>query len=283
MRKFFLQNGIGERLNLMGEGGIYFLSPSGLGIEYKDRFVSLKNGFYKRVEEEQSQGTIPGTLIFLDPAYEKYQKFVNFCETADPLFLVYAPLGTEYYCEIKLGSLEKSELTIYEASLQSKVQFISTTMWYTMNDVVLNFGEGATVSRYPGRYNSLARYGSRGQGIVYVRTRGHTPAAVKITALGAATNPSIKLIGVSSGKTYGECAISGEFTSGEGFELCTKYQDGYIRKITNDGDGEDLIDAIDVTLNPFFHVPMNEKCMVQVTGGSELTLGGALYDYYRSV
>ena len=39
MRKFFLQNGIGERLNLMGEGGIYFLSPSGLGIEYKDRFV----------------------------------------------------------------------------------------------------------------------------------------------------------------------------------------------------------------------------------------------------
>ena len=286
MRRFWLQNELGERLDLTGNyetSGMFLASPTGLGFEYNDTFQTVKRGFYKASYRSQKQNTIGGTLIFLDPAYPKYQQFVNFVERAGILFFVYAPQSTEYYCQVSMGKIEKTQLTTQEASLQCTVSFVPHTMWYTLDDVTLNFGVGNIVSRYPDRYDQDARYGSHGQGIVKVQTRGHIEAALKIIAKGAMVNPEVKLIGISTGKERGTCLINKTFSTNEGFVLCTKYQDSYVRMLRDDAESEDLIDSVDENTDVFIHVPMDEDCYVIVTGGDSIDISGYLYDYYRSV
>lgn len=50
MRRFWLQNELGERLDLTGNyetSGMFLASPTGLGFEYNDTFQTIKRGFYK--------------------------------------------------------------------------------------------------------------------------------------------------------------------------------------------------------------------------------------------
>ena len=88
MRKFYLENSIGERKPLNGETGIYFQNPAGLGMVLNPSFADNKRGFFVKTSGDiEPQGEIVGDLVFVrngDP-YENYrnanvaelQNFIN--------------------------------------------------------------------------------------------------------------------------------------------------------------------------------------------------------------
>lgn len=86
-------------------------TPSGLGFQRDTTYQRLGTRFAV-LDDAFAQGQIMGEVFFPHPkAYDKYFEFVRFCQNT-PLYLVYNPNGVEYYREVRVSSVEKTELTI---------------------------------------------------------------------------------------------------------------------------------------------------------------------------
>ena len=67
--------------------------------------------------------------------------------------------------------------------------------------------------------------------------------------------------------------------------LSTRYNNSYVKRISASGEETDLLDALDLSTDPFFRVPITEPCTISVEAGAVIT-GRAdllIYYYYRSV
>lgn len=319
MRKFYLENQIGERIPLNNETGIFLYEPEGLGIEYNHSYGESGSGFFLRVKDGVSQLETSFTLVFvpgemlttdtgnraiageavagiaivgevpdlvIESPYERYKKFLDWIYTAEELFFIYCPYGQdEYYRHIEIKSIEKTELDKY-GSLQPTVSVLPMTPWYLPAPININFGEDQTnAMRFTYTYNDDLIYGVGTRDYTAdVVARGHIPSAVKIKFKGQVENPIFTLRGSSTRKVYGQCIITGTFGSTDTIEFSTAEQDSYVKKIDSNGDETDLIDSIDITTNPFFRVPLSEPCEVTLSGNSILGKISMLqYAYYRGV
>ena len=58
-----------------------------------------------------------------------------------------------------------------------------------------------------------------------------------------------------------------------------------MKKIGADGTETDLLDALDLSMGPFFHIPVNEPCALSIEADTPVTGRASLliYYYYRSV
>ena len=138
MRKFYLENELGERKPLNGEDGIFLTDPAGLGVSYGNSYADLGAGFFRRVEEKLPQGVIPCSLTFMRGAYEKYKDFADWALRAETLYLVYKPLNVAYYRRVELSYLTKTEITS-GTWMEIPTAFVCLTPWYTPAPLVLNF------------------------------------------------------------------------------------------------------------------------------------------------
>ena len=118
-----------------------------------------------------------------------------------------------------------------------------------------------------------------------VNATGHLPGAFLIEYRGVAENPEISLIGKITGKEYGNCKIDHAFTATTGFKLSTAYEDSYIKEIKSDGSEVDLLPDTDLSLEPFFKIPLSEPCILRLDDDGALhgKLNAKVYYYYRSV
>lgn len=287
MRKFYLKNETGAEVPLNGEEKIFFSDPSGLGVSYSSSYADIGSGFFKNTEKKYQQGTIPGTLTFMRTAYEKYLEFINWIEAAQELYLIYRPQTTEYWRRVELSYLTKTELTA-GTWMQVPAEFICLTPWYIPSPLNLAFeSEPDNVMTYDYTYDDNLIYGSgsAGEYSAAITAKGHVPAALLVEYTGVAVDPVISLTGIVSGKVYGECRISGELEATDKLVLSTEYRDSYIKKISADGTETDLLDAIDITAEPFFRVPLEEPCELSFTADSILsgTAAAQAFFYYGSV
>jgi len=320
MRKFYIEDQKGERIPLNNETGIFLYEPDGLGIEYSHDYGESGSGFFMRIKDGVSQKETTFTLVFepgemlvqydgsralageaivgiaivgdvpnitIESPYERYKKFLDWIYSAEELYFVYCPYGSnEYYKRIEIRSIEKSELDKY-ASLQCATTIVPLTPWYLPAPIHINFGgdQEDNAMRFDYYYTDDLIYGvGMRDYTAEITAKGHIPSAMKITFKGQVTNPEFTLRGMSTRKEYGVCAITGSFVQTDTIEFSTAEQDSYIKKIAADGTETDLIDSIDITKNPFFRVPLSEPCEVVLSG--ESILGEAsmlLYVYYRGV
>jgi hypothetical protein len=68
-------------------------------------------------------------------------------------------------------------------------------------------------------------------------------------------------------------------------KFCSRYEDSYVKRIAADGVETDLLDVLDLSSTPFFHIPVDEPCTVSIEADSAFT-GSAdllIFYYYRSV
>lgn len=319
MRKFYLEDQKGERIPLNNETGIFLYNPEGLGIEYSHDYGESGSGFFMRIKDGISQLESSFTLVFepgemlvqydestaivgeaiagiaivgnapnitIESPYERYKKFLDWIYAAEELYFIYCPYGdNEYYKHIEIRSIEKTEYDKY-GSLQPRVTIVPLTPWYLPAPIHISFGEEQeNVMRHDFTYTSDLIYGVGTHDYsAEVSARGHLPSAIKLTFKGLATNPVFTLRGSSTRKIYGECRITGEFESDDTIEFSTAEQDSYVKKIDKDGNETDLIDSIDITVNPFFRIPLSEPCEVIISGESILGQASMLqYVYYRGV
>lgn len=287
MRKFYLRNEAGAEVPLNGEERIFFSDPAGLGISYSSAYADIGSGFFKNTEKKLPQTTIPGTLTFMKTAYTRYQEFINWAEAAQELYLIYKPLSEEYWRRVELSYLTKTELSA-GTWMQVPAEFTCLTPWYIPSPLNLAFEtESENVMTYEFTYDDALIYGSgsAGEYSTMISAKGHVPAALVMEYSGAAVNPVISLTGVVSGKVIGMCRIRGEFSTTDKIILSTQYGDSYVKKISADGTETDLIDAVDITTEPFFRVPLSEPCELNFSDDGALngTAAAQAFFYYGSV
>lgn len=290
MRKFYLESSAGERIKLNAEDGIFLSSPSGLGFSLTPGYADLKRGFFQAVSDEtEPQNSFTATLTFYkSEPYRQYLSFVNWAALAGQLLLIYVPVpGVEYYRQVDISYLTKGELNAVGA-LDVPVSFSCLTPWYEKTPSSLNMQNNQdSIIRYTYYYTDDLIYGTDSaaalSGTIY--PAGHVPGSMLLTYRGAILNPRIRLTGNISGKTYGLTAVEASFEASDTFELSTQYRDSHAFKIAADGSVTDLMDALSLSTEPFWHIPIDEPCTISVesdaafSGTAELVL----FYYYRSV
>lgn len=289
MRMFYLQKETGERIGLNNETGIFLSDPSGLGLQFGDNYADIGEGFFRMIAKIHTQKTIQCKLNFVNSnPYDTYNKLITWCMSAKKLYLVYKPLNIEYYIRTEIASFEKGEINKY-GYLEVSASFLYLSPWYSPTALNLSFigidenafriedskldGPAILVGTTAEKYSAQISPG------------GHIPSAFYIEYKGIAENPEILLEGLNSGIIYGDCKIDHQFTVGTGFKLSTSYDESYIKKIMANGSEEDLLNDVDLSLEPFFKMPMNEPCLLRLIDDGALhgELSAKIYYYFRSV
>lgn len=290
IRKIYLQNAAGDRYSLNGENGAYATGLAGLGFTLTPTYADLKRGFFVPVSDEsEPQSALVFTVVFTRNPYAAYEQFVSWLSSAGTITIVYNPTGSqEYYRDVAVNYVQKGEKTVV-GWLEIPCSFYCSTPWYRPFPTSLSLeAAGADESkRYDYEYTDSLIYGSDSSSGIYgtIAGAGHVPGALELTYRGAISNPKIRLIGEVSGKTYGICSVDVVLAATDSLKLSTRYEDSYVAKISPDGTVTDLLDVLDLSTSPFFHIPVDEPCTLSIEADSQFTGIAELliYYYYRSV
>ena len=288
MRKFYIENQIGERKSLNGD--IFLQNPAGLGVSLDPQFASVGRGFFVNVtDDEEPQGTVLGDLVFRKTAYKSYQEFINWILAAEKLFIIYCPEGnTEYWREIDLTYITKTELGVGRW-LTTPISFSCLTPWYLPRPLILRMEKASEVAmRYSFRFTETLRYPTGGIGsfTAEVQPSGHNPAAVRFEFTGVVETPKLEITDAESGEVYGSCKIDTSTESGEILIISTEYLHSKVEKITAQG-AEDLLEHVDISSYPYFKIPHGKLCHLKFSSVAEAPITGTakakIYDYYKTV
>lgn len=290
IRQLFFQNAAGERYGLNGQLGTYASDLSGLGISLNPDFADLSRGFFTVSHEvAEPQMPINMTLTFTRGAYASYQKLVNWLAAAGTITLIYNPTGDqEYWRDVCVGSMMKGELNPV-GWLQAPCSFLSLTPWYlpVPTDLILATDASEDILRFPFTFTEDLRFGTDSHAALTCRISGagHIPGALRLTCTGAVSNPEFKLVSILTGKLIGICRVAVTLTEGEQLIFSTRYNDSFVRKISAAGEETDLLDALDLSGDPFFHIPVNEPCTFSIESDADIEASAELqiFYYYRSV
>lgn len=290
IRKLYFRNAVGQRWGLNGENGAYASDLSGFGLALSPVFADLNRGFFVPVSDEaEPQNSLAFTITFTKSPYEAYQQLVDWLAAAGTITVAYNPTGRqEYFRDVTVNFLQKGELN-QVGWLEIPCSFLCGTPWYLPSPTTLNLEAGGTdeSKRYDYVYSESLRYGNDSSATLSgtIAGAGHTPGSIELTYYGAIVNPKIRLVGNITGKTYGLCSVTVTLLPSDRLKLSTRYEDSYVRRIAADGKETDLLDVLDLSTTPFFHLPVNEPCTISVeadaafSGIAELTI----FYYYRSV
>ena len=290
IRKLFLQNAAGQRWGLNGDRGVYAHALSGFGFTLSPNFADLSRGFFVAVsDEEEPQNTLPFTLTFTRKGYETYESLVNWLASAGTVTIVYDTTGRqEFWRDVSVNFIQKGEKNEV-GWLECPCSFFCKTPWYLPTPTTLDLGTGGTDNRkrYSYRYNAQLRYGQNSVAAMSgtIAGAGHIPGALEVTYHGAIANPKIRLVGNISGKTYGVCSVTATLADSDTLKFSSRYENSYVKRIAAGGAETDLLDALDLSSTPFFHIPVDEPCTVSIEADSPFT-GAAdllIFYYYRSV
>lgn len=290
IRKLAFQNSAGQRWGLNGDNGVYATGLAGFGFTLAPSFADLSRGFFTPVSEEsEPQNNLAFTLVFTRNPYATHQQLVDWLAAAGTLTIVYDPTGKREYCrDVTVNFLQKGELSEI-GWLEIPCSFFCNTPWYLPAPTSLNLeGSGTDESkRYTYEYTDELKYGTDSSAALSmtIAGAGHIPGALDLTFYGAITNPRIRLTGDISGKSFGVCSVSVVLAETDTLKFSSRYENSYVKRITAAGEETDLLDALDLSSTPFFHIPVDEPCTITIEADSSFT-GHAdmlIYYYYRSV
>ena len=290
IRKLYFQNASGLRRGLNGEDGIYCTELSGFGFTLEPAFTNIGHGFFPaETADADAQASIPFTLVFTKDPYGSYQILMDWLAAAGTVTIIYNPTGKQEYCrDVIVNFMQKGELTDV-GWLEVPCSFYSITPWYQHYPTALTIQKNGKDERkrYTYRYTDTLKYGMDSSAALSTTIvgAGHIPGALELIYCGSIKNPRIKLTGNISNRTLGVCSVAAVLEDTDVLRFSTKYEKSYVKKVSPAGLETDLLDALDLSLTPFFRVPVNEPCTVSIesddsfSGRAELLV----YYYYRSV
>ena len=290
IRKLYFQNAAGQRWGLNGDRGVYASNLAGFGLTLSPTFADLGRGFFVPVSDEsEPQASIPFTLTFTRTPYQTYEALVNWLAAAGTITIVYGPTDGKEYCrDVSVNFLQKGELNPV-GWLEVPCSYFGLTPWYLPAPTSMTLEATGTdeSKRYTYEYNAELRYGTDSSATLSttIAGAGHIPGSLELAFYGAITNPKIRLTGDISGKTFGVCSVAAVLSETDTFKFSSRYENAYVKRVSANGEETDLLDALDLSSTPFFHIPVDEPCTISVEADSSFK-GHAdmlVYYYYRSV
>lgn len=140
---------------------------------------------------------------------------------------------------------------------------------------------------YGYRYTADLRYGGDAAGTMSatIAPSGHVPAAVVLRYTGAITNPRVRLVGAETGIVYGICEINTSLTSGQTFELSTRYEDSHVMLIDGGGTETSLLGYVNQAYETYFRCPTTESAVLTIESDNAFSGEATLlvYTYFGSV
>jgi len=291
MSYFYLENSIGERkdLNKAPSGSyIEFRNPSGLGEIASPGCVDIRRGFFKKISGAiRPQIPITGDLFFYNHGADPYNDFRSlgdWLHKGHDLYFIYKPADIEYHRKVELDYITKTQKTAFDI-LETPCSFLPLTPWYTATPVATAISPATSgYKRYPYSY-SYVYPAARQNSAVQASTIGHEEAAYSLEYTGILTNPAITLTGISSGIIYGDCAITGSFSSLDTLFYTCEYLNSRVYKMAVDGTITDLIDVVDISKEVFGRIPLGETCEIRLASSTAITNAAIIkiYNYYQVV
>lgn len=279
MRKFYLQNSIGERVDLNDTTKYLLTSPSGLGLQFNINQFDIANGFYKRTKVDTPSIQIMGDISFVGDPYEDYRKLINWLNNGYDLSIVYCPYGTEeYYCDVNIESFGKTEINEGH-SMTCTMVAIGRTPWYKPTATMINITPDAIESSTWDWEWDIVWANDATAGETQVKANGHLPSAVKAVIDGALYNPQIILL--KNGTEVAKMVLADTTVSpGSVLTFSSLY--------TNAGvwiDGVSQLPKLDLANENFFRIPPGSGYSLRITSEQSVPITGtvSIYDYYRSV
>lgn len=275
MRRFFIENSIGERRDLQTKQEVHLRSPAGLGWADNNVYGDAR-GFFPRTDSRPAQQTITGDLVI--KGYNTYKNLVDWLLNGYDLTLIYSPDGTEYRINIDIQSLSKGEINEW-GRLECPFVMMAKSPWYrtiarelSITPPVGSFKKYSYA--YPFQYAVASLANS-----VDLIAAGHMPAAVYITIPGPLTNPRITL--KRDGIEIGRMDLNGvSIESGKTLTFSTR--PGSVGVWENN---TDLLEHLDLNNENFFSVPTGVTVTMTLESDTDIATTAAirLYEYYRSV
>ena len=282
MRQFYLENSIGQKIDLQGQ--TFFHLPSGLGVSIEHDFGRSSDGFFTATRSELAQGNIVGELVF-KTGYAGYKTLMDWLFVGYKIMLIYRPIDTDYLRDIEIESVEKGEL-VTGGWLNCPTSLRCASPWYKRLPVRINLSpdDGISYKRYPARYPM--RYALSGDiNSADITAGGHIEAALSISIPGALESPLITLRRKSTGEILGRVNLNGvTISSVETLLFSSRHSAMGIWRVTTT-DTKDLIEYVDLNDNNFFYLPVGVPCTLTIGSDAAINTAAAIqvYEYYKAV
>jgi len=278
LRKFYLINGAGIRLNLNDPKSLFFQNPAGLGMAKTLTYNTSGTGFFGLSKETANQINVVGDIVITTLPYGRFRNLIDFL-TITPLVLEYAPTNAgTYFLDVDLEYITKTELKA--GVLTCPVSFKGKGLWRRSTPTVIRIERPAELdepSIYPFAYPY--QYGILPDRTKILTAGGHIPAALEVQVTGEIKNPVITL---TKGSTViGKMVLATTVPSGKKLVFSSKYNGESGVWI----DGEDASQYIVLSQSSFFRLPPNTQGIITVEGdepfdGSVIV---TVHSYYAAV
>lgn len=281
MRKFWLENEIGQRIDLQEQ--TFFQFPAGLGVTIESDYGRSSDGFFVSTRAELAQGNIVGDLVFRQ-GYAGYKTLADWLFAGYRVMLIYRPLDADYLRDIDIESVEKGELGP-GGWLTCPTSLRCTSPWYKRLPVEIELtpdeGDG---KKYPAAYPMT--YTLSGDiNAVDITAGGHIEAALSISIPGPLDAPVITLRRKDSEDILGRVNLAAvEIGADETLLFSSRHGSMGIWRSSIAGT-VDLIEYIDLTDNNFFRLPVGVPCTLSIASDIEISQAAAIqiYEYYKAV
>lgn len=285
VRQFFLENEKGQRYNLMDRENFCFLSePTGLGYSYSSEFLRLINTFIENTRNIE-KGLISGNLV--TRYYDNLKEFIDFVEGAESLKFAYIiPFkkmqSITYFKDVKIATLEKTEIDKETGMLIVPVSFDCLSLWYKKSNVIYNSIGTEQEIRWDFSWDSrFANYDTRK--LQYINN-GHTEAPIVVELNGHLLNPKIELY--VEGELYQTVSFNVEIEEYEKLLYGTQENDFYIAKQNTDGTLTSLfnLDVINFENDNVIRIPKNKSCELRISAENEvLNAQITILEFYKAI
>lgn len=278
MRKFYLENEYGLRMDLNRPDTAFLSTPSGLGYTMTANYINIGNS-YLQSYMNTNQGEIKGTLVFggINP-YENYKEYTDFINTSNKLRMVYVPDLGEYFRDVDMVSIDKSEMG--KGVLSCSVSFKCKGLFYVNREdrfiIERSDGELRFDFRWPARFNDYSE-----RNVIFTNA-GHVPAPFTAEIYGYTEYPIIEIVvnNMVLSKVQFDVILQEE----EKILYSSLDGDLYCYKVSPDGTIENIASSLDINNTNFFKIPTGQ-CMIHftsATGATNKTIM-QIYQFYKSV
>ena len=279
IRKFYLENEYGQRWDLNHPASGLLTGPDGLGFAMDSSYAMIGHSFIQNYLKDRQQ-TVSGTLVFgTSSPYTAFNKFGNFVNAAQKMKLVYKTDAGEYWRDVDLVELGKSEITKARV-LECKIKLTCKSLFYSdrVDRFVITRSEGEMRwdFRWPARFND---YGFRK---ININNFGHVPAPFELEICGYCENPVVILH--QNGKEAARVKFPTVLQADEKIRYSSVDGNLYCYRVDAVGAESNFSDSLDINNANFFKLPVGDSQLefTSDTGATNRTTM-TIYRFFRVV